>query len=45
VSGLEACLRLRVEQDARVPLLVIMLTALGEESDRVAGWRAGPTTT
>lgn len=35
LSGLEVCRRLREGQDARVPLPVIMLTALGEESDRV----------
>ena len=39
VSGLEVCRRLREGRDAQVPLPVIMLTALGEESDRVA--RAG----
>src|ERR1700728_4966396 len=37
ISGLEVCRRLREGQDAQVPLPVIMLTALGEESDRVAG--------
>jgi DNA-binding response OmpR family regulator len=41
VSGLEVCRRLRAGQDARVPLPVIMLTALGEESDRVAGLESG----
>jgi DNA-binding response OmpR family regulator len=41
VSGLEVCRRLREGQDARVPLPVIMLTALGEESDRVAGLESG----
>jgi two-component system, OmpR family, response regulator ResD len=39
ISGLEVCRRLR--QDARVPLPVIMLTALSEESDRVAGLESG----
>ncbi|HEY0938251.1 MAG TPA: response regulator, partial [Trebonia sp.] len=37
VSGLEVCRRLREEQGAGMPLPVIMLTAHGEESDRVAG--------
>ena len=41
VSGLEVCRRLRQGQDARVPLPVIMLTALGEESDRVLGFESG----
>jgi DNA-binding response OmpR family regulator len=41
VSGLEVCRRLREGQDARVPLPVIMLTALGEESDRVLGFESG----
>jgi two-component system response regulator ResD len=41
VSGLEVCRRLREERDAGVPLPVIMLTALGEESDRVLGLETG----
>jgi len=41
ISGLEVCRRLREEQDAQVPLPVIMLTALGEESDRVLGLETG----
>ncbi len=41
VSGLEVCRRLREGQDARVPLPVIMLTALSEESDRVLGFESG----
>ena len=41
VSGLEVCRRLREAQDDQVPLPVIMLTALGEESDRVAGLESG----
>ena len=41
VSGLEVCRRLREGQDAGVPLPVIMLTALGEESDRVLGFESG----
>jgi DNA-binding response OmpR family regulator len=40
-SGLEVCRRLREERDARAPLPVIMLTALGEESDRVLGLESG----
>ena len=39
LSGLEVCRRLRQERD--VPLPVIMLTALGEESDRVLGLESG----
>ena len=35
------CRRLREGQDAQAPLPVIMLTALGEESDRVAGLESG----
>ena len=41
VSGLEVCRRLREERDAQLPLPVIMLTALGEESDRVLGLESG----
>jgi two-component system response regulator ResD len=41
VSGLEVCRRLRDGQNAQVPLPVIMLTALGEESDRVLGLESG----
>jgi two-component system response regulator ResD len=41
VSGLEVCRRLRDGRDALVPLPVIMLTALGEESDRVLGLESG----
>jgi two-component system response regulator ResD len=41
VSGLEVCRRLRGTRDAGVPLPVIMLTALGEESDRVLGLESG----
>ena len=41
IGGLEVCRRLRVEQDPQVPLPVIMLTALGEESDRVRGLEGG----
>jgi len=41
VSGLEVCRRLREGRDAQVPLPVIMLTALSEESDRVLGLESG----
>jgi DNA-binding response OmpR family regulator len=41
LSGLEVCRRLRETQDAAVPLPVIMLTALGEESNRVLGLESG----
>jgi two-component system, OmpR family, response regulator ResD len=41
VSGLEVCRRLREGQDGQVPLPVIMLTALGDESHRVQGLESG----
>jgi two-component system response regulator ResD len=41
VSGLEVCRRLREGRDAQPALPVIMLTALGEESDRVQGLESG----
>jgi len=41
VSGLEVCRRLREGRDTPVPLPVIMLTALSEESDRVLGLECG----
>jgi two-component system, OmpR family, response regulator ResD len=41
VSGLEVCRRLRGGREAGSPLPVIMLTALGEESDRVLGLESG----
>jgi two-component system response regulator ResD len=41
ISGLEVCRRLREGRDARVPLPVIMLTALSEENDRVLGLESG----
>jgi two-component system, OmpR family, response regulator ResD len=41
VSGLEVCRQLREGQQAGAPLPVIMLTALGEESDRVRGLESG----
>ena len=40
-GGLEVCRRLREERDALAPLPVIMLTALGEERDRVIGLESG----
>ena len=40
-SGLEVCRRLREEHDTQAPLPVIMLTALGEEGDRVRGLESG----
>jgi len=41
ISGLDVCRRLREDQDQQAPLPVIMLTALGEESDRVLGLESG----
>jgi len=41
ISGLDVCRRLREDQDQQTPLPVIMLTALGEESDRVLGLESG----
>jgi two-component system, OmpR family, response regulator ResD len=41
VSGLEVCRRLREGRDKLAPLPVIMLTALGEERDRVLGLESG----
>ena len=41
VGGLEVCRRLREKEGARASLPVIMLTALGEESDRVLGLESG----
>jgi DNA-binding response OmpR family regulator len=41
ISGLDVCRRLRADQDEQAPLPVIMLTALGEESDRVLGLESG----
>jgi DNA-binding response OmpR family regulator len=41
VSGLQVCQTLREGRDQRAPLPVIMLTALGEESDRVRGLEHG----
>jgi two-component system, OmpR family, response regulator ResD len=41
IGGLEVCRRLREGRDPQAPLPVIMLTALGEESDRVRGLEGG----
>jgi len=41
VSGLEVCRQLREAHEAQTPPPVIMLTALGEESDRVLGLESG----
>jgi DNA-binding response OmpR family regulator len=41
IDGLEVCRRLRSEHDSQQPLPVIMLTALGEEADRVLGLETG----
>jgi DNA-binding response OmpR family regulator len=40
-GGLEVCRSLREGRDPQAPLPVIMLTALGEESDRVRGLESG----
>jgi DNA-binding response OmpR family regulator len=41
IDGLEVCRRLHAEPDSRPPTPVIMLTALGGESDRVLGLETG----
>jgi two-component system response regulator ResD len=41
IDGLEVCRRLRKAWDDQVPLPVIMLSALGEENDRVLGLETG----
>ena len=41
IDGLEVCQRLRAEREGQLPVPVIMLTALGEEGDRVAGLETG----
>jgi len=41
IDGLEVCRRLRAAPGGQPPVPVIMLTALGEESDRVAGLETG----
>jgi len=41
IDGLEVCRRLRSAGDGQRPVPVIMLTALGEESDRVLGLETG----
>jgi two-component system response regulator ResD len=40
-DGIEVCRSLREGRDPQAPLPVIMLTALGEESDRVRGLESG----
>jgi two-component system, OmpR family, response regulator ResD len=40
-DGIEVCRTLRAGRDPQAPLPVIMLTALGEESDRVRGLESG----
>ncbi|HTU08319.1 MAG TPA: response regulator transcription factor [Trebonia sp.] len=41
IDGLEVCQQLRAEREGQPPVPVIMLTALGEEGDRVAGLETG----
>jgi DNA-binding response OmpR family regulator len=41
IDGLEVCQRLRAGREGQPPVPVIMLTALGEEGDRVAGLETG----
>jgi DNA-binding response OmpR family regulator len=41
IDGLEVCRQLRAAQRNQQPLPVIMLTALGDEADRVQGLEAG----
>jgi len=41
IDGLEVCQRLQAEREGQPPMPVIMLTALGEEGDRVAGLETG----
>ena len=41
IDGLEVCRRLRAAHRSQLALPVIMLTALGEEADRVLGLEAG----
>jgi two-component system KDP operon response regulator KdpE len=41
IDGLEVCRRLRKAWDGRGPLPVVMLTALGEENDRILGLETG----
>jgi len=41
IDGIEVCRRLRAARDGQQPVPVIMLTALGEESDRVLGLETG----
>ena len=41
IDGLEVCRRLRKAWDGQAALPVVMLTALGEENDRVLGLETG----
>jgi len=41
IDGVEVCRQLRATQQGQQPLPVIMLTALGDEADRVHGLEAG----
>lgn len=41
IDGLEVCRRLRADREGQAPVPVIMLTALGEEGDRVTGLETG----
>ena len=41
IDGMEVCRRLRAARDSQQSVPVIMLTALGEESDRVLGLETG----
>jgi two-component system, OmpR family, response regulator ResD len=41
IDGLEVCRRLRAGRDSEQPVPVIMLTALGDEGDRVLGLETG----
>ncbi|HWG00813.1 MAG TPA: response regulator transcription factor [Trebonia sp.] len=41
IDGLEVCRRLRADRASQPPVPVIMLTALGEENDRVLGLETG----
>ncbi|MDR0359930.1 MAG: response regulator, partial [bacterium] len=41
IDGLEVCRRLRAARATEAPLPVIMLTALGQENDRVLGLETG----
>ena len=41
IGGLEVCRRLRAAREGQQPVPIIMLTALGEEGDRVLGLETG----